>query len=121
MKAQTVLKPKPKKEIEELLQKLRNELEENGEDEEAINMYLQFIRKGIEVDDLEDNAFNARNKKGWQVYFKWEGDEWQAYVQGYSSDIDIGTYPNDFNELKYALNSINTTWMRENDPKGYNW
>lgn len=113
-----ILKPKSKKEIEDSLLVLRAELEDYN-DEEAIEMYFQFIRKGIEVDDLDDNAFNARNKKGWQVYFKWEGDEWQAYVQGYSGDIDIGTYPNDFNELKYALNSIGITWMRENDPKGY--
>jgi len=121
MKAKTILKPKPKEEIEELLQKLRNELEEDGNGEESIEMYFQFIRKGIEVGDLNGDGFYATNKKGWSVFFQWEGDEWQANVQGYSGDIDVGTYPNDFNELKNVLNFVNKTWMKENDPRGYNW
>lgn len=86
----------------------------------AVDMYLKFVDSGISVDELYENGFNAKNKENWTIYFIFNGKDWHAYVQGYSSYIDVGTYDS-FEELFDLLNSIDKEWMIENDPKRYQW
>jgi len=114
------------KQIEDLrksVKKLDQNLQKNYHTLELKNISDE-LSKTFEVDeDFENDSFNVTNKKGFSVYFTKtpEQKEFVANVQGYSSDIPLGEVGNDYKELKEIVDGINTSWMKENDPKGDQW
>ena len=82
----------------------------------------QFKKLKYET-ELEDDLLTVTNKYKWQVNLRINGSNIIIFTQGYKNDIevDVVKIKDGFNEVKKSVNSVNMTWIKENDPDSDRW
>jgi seryl-tRNA synthetase len=78
----------------------------------------QFKKDKFEVnEEFDNNIFSVTNKKGFSMSFKlMPKGNFEAIVEGYSRDINLGDVGKTYKDLKEIATAINKSWMKENEP-----
>ena len=99
-------------------------IEERKKRQQLTELSDQFKNDGYETDlsNINENKIHVTNKKGYGISFKRKDNGgFDAVVQGYSSDIDLGDVGKSYKDLKEIAKGINKAWMKEYDPEGHRW
>lgn len=84
-------------------------------------IFNKFKKDGFKISNFENDGFNVENKKQFDIYFKFNGESFDAFVQGYKRDISVPNIGTTYDDLKSFANSINKEWFKEYDPNGDQW
>ena len=88
---------------------------------EILEKIFDAFKKANYPVSMNKDYVNVTNKKEFDVTIKYIKGKLYGYVQGFKTDIDLGEIDSNFTNVKKLVDSINKTWMKENDPYGDQW